>query len=164
MRNFSKVFPYHLSSPSRWRMLGAETSLNWDGFLCVVSYAGSSCGGCCCKGNESLIWSSEERSCKFPLILNMKLGCWWFPFLSPSAYSFSYQRGQEFMFAFTAFEEEGIVLCLTLFGRPSQSADNEALQRLSVRNIFRCRFRGEPAWAISLVYLHPKGQISTRHQ
>lgn len=95
--------------------------------------------------SHSSLSSSEERFCTFPLILNMKLGCWWFPFLSPSAYLFSYQRGQEFVFGFTAFKEEGIVLCFTHFGWPSEPADNEALQGLPVGNIFRCRFRGEPA-------------------
>ena len=95
--------------------------------------------------SHSSVSSSEESFCKFPLILNMKLGCWWFPFLLPSAYLFSYQRGQEFVFGFTAFKEEGIVLCFTLFSWPSEPADNEALQGLPVGNIFRCRFRGEPA-------------------
>lgn len=61
LRKFPKVFPYHLSSLSRWWMLGAETSLNWDGFFCVVSYASSSCEGGCCKGNESLICFKQWR-------------------------------------------------------------------------------------------------------
>lgn len=36
--------------------------------------------------SHSFVWSSEERFCVFPLILNTKLWCRWFPFLLLSVY------------------------------------------------------------------------------
>ena len=89
MRNFSKVFPYHLSSAVRWWVLGAENSPNWDGFffftlfllLAVVVRVAAAKGM-----SHSFVWSREERFCMFPLILNTKLWCRWFPFRSLSVY------------------------------------------------------------------------------
>lgn len=81
---------YHLSSTVCWWVLGAESSPNWHGFFFFSTFflwLAVAVRVAAAKGmSHSFVWSSEERFCVFPLMLNTKLWCRWFPFLLLSVY------------------------------------------------------------------------------